>query len=196
MLDAFGTEDLLLLTLGCKERGVTPLSCTHMSVFTPRTFDLFQTPPLWAMWASQTPWGPLAPPGKEVGGPRRRCRPTSPPSAPPEPSAASPSATPSAWRRWPWWSGNILFSVLKASPQVIGGFPGRSTLNRVLKPFDIFILLAIFANCVAMGVTKPYPDDDSNATNHKLVSFQWPDSSEASLFKHGCAAIPTRRPAI
>lgn len=24
-----------------------------------------------------------------------------------------------------------------------------------------------------MGVTKPYPDDDSNATNHKLVSFQW-----------------------
>lgn len=23
-----------------------------------------------------------------------------------------------------------------------------------------------------MGVTKPYPDDDSNATNHKLVSFQ------------------------
>lgn len=23
-----------------------------------------------------------------------------------------------------------------------------------------------------MGVTKPYPDDDSNASNHKLVSFQ------------------------
>ena len=42
-----------------------------------------------------------------------------------------------------------------------------------LKPFDIFILLAIFANCVAMGVTKPYPDDDSNATNHQLVSFKW-----------------------
>uniref|UniRef100_A0A8C5FW15 Voltage-dependent L-type calcium channel subunit alpha n=1 Tax=Gadus morhua TaxID=8049 RepID=A0A8C5FW15_GADMO len=38
-------------------------------------------------------------------------------------------------------------------------------------PFDIFILLAIFANCVAMGVTKPYPDDDSNATNHNLVSY-------------------------
>lgn len=68
----------------------------------------------------------------------------------------------------------ISFScVLKPSPQVIDGSPGRSTLNRVLKPFDIFILLAIFANCVAMGVTKPYPDDDSNATNHKLVSFQW-----------------------
>lgn len=47
------------------------------------------------------------------------------------------------------------------------------SLTAVLRPFDIFILLAIFANCVAMGVTKPYPDDDSNATNHKLVSFQW-----------------------
>lgn len=46
-------------------------------------------------------------------------------------------------------------------------------LTAILRPFDIFILLAIFANCVAMGVTKPYPDDDSNATNHKLVSFQW-----------------------
>lgn len=44
-------------------------------------------------------------------------------------------------------------------------------LTAVVRPFDIFILLAIFANCVAMGVTKPYPDDDSNATNHQLVSF-------------------------
>lgn len=42
-------------------------------------------------------------------------------------------------------------------------------LTTIFTPFDIFILLAIFANCVAMGVTKPYPDDDSNATNHKLV---------------------------
>lgn len=45
-------------------------------------------------------------------------------------------------------------------------------LTAVLRPFDIFILISIFANCVAMGVTKPYPDDDSNVTNHKLVSFQ------------------------
>ncbi|XP_029689354.1 voltage-dependent L-type calcium channel subunit alpha-1D [Takifugu rubripes] len=41
------------------------------------------------------------------------------------------------------------------------------------KPFDIFILLAIFANCVAMGVTKPFPDDDSNATNHKLEQVEY-----------------------
>ncbi|XP_029910745.1 voltage-dependent L-type calcium channel subunit alpha-1D-like isoform X2 [Myripristis murdjan] len=41
------------------------------------------------------------------------------------------------------------------------------------KPFDIFILLAIFANCVAMGVTKPYPDDDSNPTNHNLEQVEY-----------------------
>uniref|UniRef100_A0A671RDS1 Voltage-dependent L-type calcium channel subunit alpha n=1 Tax=Sinocyclocheilus anshuiensis TaxID=1608454 RepID=A0A671RDS1_9TELE len=37
-------------------------------------------------------------------------------------------------------------------------------------PFNIFILLAIFANCVALGVSKPFPEDDSNATNHKLTN--------------------------
>ncbi|XP_056278035.1 voltage-dependent L-type calcium channel subunit alpha-1D [Pseudoliparis swirei] len=41
------------------------------------------------------------------------------------------------------------------------------------KPFDIFILLAIFANCVAMGITKPYPDDDSNPTNHQLEQVEY-----------------------
>ncbi|XP_055366056.1 voltage-dependent L-type calcium channel subunit alpha-1D isoform X2 [Betta splendens] len=41
------------------------------------------------------------------------------------------------------------------------------------KPFDIFILISIFANCVAMGVTKPYPDDDSNATNHQLEQVEY-----------------------
>lgn len=54
-------------------------------------------------------------------------------------------------------------------------------LTATLKPFDIFILLAIFANCVAMGVTKPYPDDDSNATNHQLVSFQWRELQQLNL---------------
>uniref|UniRef100_A0AAQ5XDC6 Voltage-dependent L-type calcium channel subunit alpha n=1 Tax=Amphiprion ocellaris TaxID=80972 RepID=A0AAQ5XDC6_AMPOC len=46
-------------------------------------------------------------------------------------------------------------------------------LTSIFKPFDIFILLAIFANCVAMGVTKPYPDDDSNATNHQLEQVEY-----------------------
>lgn len=61
----------------------------------------------------------------------------------------------------------LLFSVYEFTHRPV------LALTAVLRPFDIFILLAIFANCVAMGVTKPYPDDDSNATNHKLVSFQW-----------------------
>uniref|UniRef100_A0AAY4E487 Voltage-dependent L-type calcium channel subunit alpha n=1 Tax=Denticeps clupeoides TaxID=299321 RepID=A0AAY4E487_9TELE len=41
------------------------------------------------------------------------------------------------------------------------------------KPFDIFILLAIFANCVALGVSKPFPEDDSNATNHDLEQVEY-----------------------
>uniref|UniRef100_A0A8C1PNI5 Voltage-dependent L-type calcium channel subunit alpha n=1 Tax=Cyprinus carpio TaxID=7962 RepID=A0A8C1PNI5_CYPCA len=40
-------------------------------------------------------------------------------------------------------------------------------------PFDIFILLAIFANCVALGVSKPFPEDDSNATNHNLEQVEY-----------------------
>lgn len=44
-----------------------------------------------------------------------------------------------------------------------------SFLNVAVRPFDIFILLAIFANCVALGVSKPFPEDDSNSTNHDLV---------------------------
>lgn len=43
-------------------------------------------------------------------------------------------------------------------------------LDPSVRPFDIFILLAIFANCVALGVSKPFPEDDSNSTNHDLVS--------------------------
>uniref|UniRef100_A0A3B4AY44 Voltage-dependent L-type calcium channel subunit alpha n=1 Tax=Periophthalmus magnuspinnatus TaxID=409849 RepID=A0A3B4AY44_9GOBI len=41
------------------------------------------------------------------------------------------------------------------------------------KPFDIFILLAIFANCVALGVSKPFPEDDSNSTNHDLEQVEY-----------------------
>uniref|UniRef100_A0A3Q2FCL5 Voltage-dependent L-type calcium channel subunit alpha n=1 Tax=Cyprinodon variegatus TaxID=28743 RepID=A0A3Q2FCL5_CYPVA len=38
------------------------------------------------------------------------------------------------------------------------------------KPFDIFILLSIFANCVALAIYIPFPGDDSNSTNQELVS--------------------------
>uniref|UniRef100_A0A3B3S5J0 Voltage-dependent L-type calcium channel subunit alpha n=1 Tax=Paramormyrops kingsleyae TaxID=1676925 RepID=A0A3B3S5J0_9TELE len=43
----------------------------------------------------------------------------------------------------------------------------------LLRPFDIFILLAIFANCVALGVAKPFPEDDSNPTNHALERVEY-----------------------
>uniref|UniRef100_A0A8C1JZ22 Voltage-dependent L-type calcium channel subunit alpha n=1 Tax=Cyprinus carpio TaxID=7962 RepID=A0A8C1JZ22_CYPCA len=39
------------------------------------------------------------------------------------------------------------------------------------KPFDIFILIAIFANCMALAVYIPFPEDDSNSTNHDLVKY-------------------------
>ena len=44
------------------------------------------------------------------------------------------------------------------------------SLTFLLRPFDIFILIAIFANCMALAVYIPFPADDSNSTNHDLVS--------------------------
>ncbi|XP_040145677.1 voltage-dependent L-type calcium channel subunit alpha-1D isoform X18 [Ictidomys tridecemlineatus] len=41
------------------------------------------------------------------------------------------------------------------------------------KPFDIFILLAIFANCVALAIYIPFPEDDSNSTNHNLEKVEY-----------------------
>lgn len=38
-----------------------------------------------------------------------------------------------------------------------------------LRPFEIIILLAIFANCVALAVYLPMPEEDSNNTNSNLV---------------------------
>uniref|UniRef100_A0A8C7L3P6 Voltage-dependent L-type calcium channel subunit alpha n=1 Tax=Oncorhynchus kisutch TaxID=8019 RepID=A0A8C7L3P6_ONCKI len=38
------------------------------------------------------------------------------------------------------------------------------------KPFEIIILLTIFANCVALAVFLPMPEEDSNNTNSNLVS--------------------------
>ncbi|XP_069795814.1 voltage-dependent L-type calcium channel subunit alpha-1D-like isoform X3 [Narcine bancroftii] len=41
------------------------------------------------------------------------------------------------------------------------------------KPFDIFILIAIFANCVALAIYIPFPEDDSNSTNHDLETVEY-----------------------
>ncbi|XP_049590546.1 dihydropyridine-sensitive L-type skeletal muscle calcium channel subunit alpha-1 isoform X5 [Syngnathus scovelli] len=41
------------------------------------------------------------------------------------------------------------------------------------KPFEIIILLAIFANCVALAVYLPMPEEDSNITNSNLESLEY-----------------------
>uniref|UniRef100_A0AAQ4QU51 Voltage-dependent L-type calcium channel subunit alpha n=1 Tax=Gasterosteus aculeatus aculeatus TaxID=481459 RepID=A0AAQ4QU51_GASAC len=41
------------------------------------------------------------------------------------------------------------------------------------KPFEIIILLAIFANCVALAVYLPMPEEDSNNTNSNLESLEY-----------------------
>lgn len=47
---------------------------------------------------------------------------------------------------------------------------GTISLTPFLRPFEIIILLTIFANCVALAIYIPFPEDDSNATNSNLVS--------------------------
>ncbi|KAM7402147.1 hypothetical protein PAMP_017412 [Pampus punctatissimus] len=42
-----------------------------------------------------------------------------------------------------------------------------------MRPFDIFILIAIFANCMALAVYVPFPEDDSNSTNHDLETVEY-----------------------
>lgn len=49
---------------------------------------------------------------------------------------------------------------------------GIDFLNSFLRPFEIIILLTIFANCVALAIYIPFPEDDSNATNSNLVSLK------------------------
>ncbi|XP_057213136.1 voltage-dependent L-type calcium channel subunit alpha-1D isoform X3 [Triplophysa rosa] len=50
----------------------------------------------------------------------------------------------------------------------------RACINLVeWKPFDIFILLSIFANCVALAIYIPFPEDDSNSTNSDLETVEY-----------------------
>ncbi|KAF5882013.1 voltage-dependent L-type calcium channel subunit alpha-1D-like isoform X1, partial [Clarias magur] len=41
------------------------------------------------------------------------------------------------------------------------------------RPFEIIILMTIFANCVALAVYIPFPEDDSNATNSNLEQVEY-----------------------
>ncbi|KAL4645856.1 dihydropyridine-sensitive L-type skeletal muscle calcium channel subunit alpha-1-like [Arapaima gigas] len=49
----------------------------------------------------------------------------------------------------------------------------RTCINIVeWKPFEIIILLTIFANCVALAVFLPMPEEDTNSSNSKLESLE------------------------
>ncbi|XP_074833425.1 voltage-dependent L-type calcium channel subunit alpha-1S [Carettochelys insculpta] len=41
------------------------------------------------------------------------------------------------------------------------------------KPFEIIILLTIFANCIALAVYLPMPEDDTNASNSSLEKIEY-----------------------
>ncbi|XP_051508518.1 calcium channel, voltage-dependent, L type, alpha 1S subunit, b [Myxocyprinus asiaticus] len=53
--------------------------------------------------------------------------------------------------------------------------PFRKTCINIVewKPFEIIILLTIFANCVALAVFLPMPEDDTNSTNLTLESLEY-----------------------
>ena len=60
---------------------------------------------------------------------------------------------------------HVILSVFLVHPCVVFA----SFLSTTLRPFEIIILLAIFANCVALAVYLPMPEEDSNNTNSNLV---------------------------
>ena len=65
------------------------------------------------------------------------------------------------------------------------------TVHFLSRPFDIFILLSIFANCVALAIYIPFPGDDSNSTNQELVStigiyLEWEEVLLCSLTQKIC----------
>lgn len=47
------------------------------------------------------------------------------------------------------------------------------SLTLPLRPFEIIILLTIFANCVALAIYLPMPEDDTNIANSSLVRSSW-----------------------
>ncbi|KAF3696670.1 Voltage-dependent L-type calcium channel subunit alpha-1F [Channa argus] len=59
------------------------------------------------------------------------------------------------------------------------------------RPFDIFILLSIFANCVALAIYIPFPGDDSNSTNQELERPLSPVMSETETVEYAFLIIFT-----
>eukprot|EP00058_Branchiostoma_floridae_P016681 XP_002602169.1 hypothetical protein BRAFLDRAFT_97985 [Branchiostoma floridae] len=62
----------------------------------------------------------------------------------------------------PYWPPRALFCLGLKNP-----------IRRACMPFEYFILLAIFANCVALAVYVPYPVKDSNEANQQLETVEY-----------------------
>ncbi|KAM7134266.1 LOW QUALITY PROTEIN: voltage-dependent L-type calcium channel subunit alpha-1D-like [Macrochelys suwanniensis] len=96
-------------------------------------------------------WGPGAEAGSPPPTPRRRLPPTK------HKSQGSPTVP---------RSPRALFCLRLSHPL-------RRAAISIVEPFDILILMTIFANCVALGVYIPFPEDDSNTANHDLEQVEY-----------------------
>jgi len=54
---------------------------------------------------------------------------------------------------------------------------GLTLMNVFFRAFEYFILTTIFANCVALAINTPYPNNDSDEVNDVLVRISQRDSS-------------------
>uniref|UniRef100_A0A8D0A8V2 Voltage-dependent L-type calcium channel subunit alpha n=1 Tax=Sander lucioperca TaxID=283035 RepID=A0A8D0A8V2_SANLU len=125
----------------------------------PLTFFSFSE----ANYASSTR---VAPPGDVANGPAPDPAPEAPPASTPKRQqyAKSKKQGSNANSRPP----RALFCLKLNNPI------RRACISLVeWKPFDIFILIAIFANCMALAVYVPFPADDSNSTNHDLETVEY-----------------------
>uniref|UniRef100_A0A8D0A882 Voltage-dependent L-type calcium channel subunit alpha n=1 Tax=Sander lucioperca TaxID=283035 RepID=A0A8D0A882_SANLU len=108
----------------------------------------------------------VAPPGDVANGPAPDPAPEAPPASTPKRQqyAKSKKQGSNANSRPP----RALFCLKLNNPI------RRACISLVeWKPFDIFILIAIFANCMALAVYVPFPADDSNSTNHDLETVEY-----------------------
>uniref|UniRef100_A0A8C0VEV2 Voltage-dependent L-type calcium channel subunit alpha n=1 Tax=Cyanistes caeruleus TaxID=156563 RepID=A0A8C0VEV2_CYACU len=81
----------------------------------------------------------------------------------PSPASGTPSTrpTPHALGKEGTAAGALLL------PQELGQDPEE------LQPFEIIILLTIFANCVALAIYLPMPEDDTNIANSSLEKIEY-----------------------
>lgn len=103
----------------------------------------------------------------------------------------SPGLSPPAQELGSPSRGALLPPPCEAAPHT------RALLNPGARPFETIILLTIFANCVALAVYLPMPEDDNNRLNMGLVRGPPPRPRSALGWGvRGCSSRPQgcRRP--